>query len=182
MSVVIWFAPWPPVRESRVRIRSPHQKHQKKFSLVWVFFKKKRYSSTSGLLSFNKPEKVLWTIAKIIIIINYILHATLIVKVSKNPDSANCSINVSCQREVHTYTVYIVHNQAWKCQFLSKLLTMKTFVTFLLLVLVVVDGQKKSNEYVSIFKCKHLFPVHICFLFTRFLNCWKRGCGRIWFF
>ena len=36
---------------------------------------------------------------------------------------------------------------------------MKTFVTILLLVLVVVDGQKKSNEYVSIFKRKHLFPV-----------------------
>ena len=38
---------------------------------------------------------------------------------------------------------------------------MKTFVTFLLLVLVVVDGQKKSNEYVSIFKRKHLFPVFV---------------------
>ena len=62
MSVVIWFAPWPPVRESRVRIRLPHR-NLTKFILVWLFFKK-RYSSTSGLLSFKKPETVLWTIAK----------------------------------------------------------------------------------------------------------------------
>ena len=46
VSVVIWFAPWPPVRESQVRIRSPHR------------------NLTSGLLSFKKPETVLWTIAK----------------------------------------------------------------------------------------------------------------------
>ena len=42
---------------------------------------------------------------------------------------------------------------------------MKTFVTVVLLVLVVVDGQKKSNEYVSIFKRKHLFPVFVLFFF-----------------
>ena len=62
VSVVIWFAPRPPDRESRVRIRSPHR-NLTKFILVWVFFKK-RYSSISGLLSFKKPETVLWTIAK----------------------------------------------------------------------------------------------------------------------
>ena len=50
------------LRESRVRIRSPHR-NLTKFILVWLFFKK-RYSSTSGLLSFKKPETVLWTIAK----------------------------------------------------------------------------------------------------------------------
>ena len=47
---------------------------------------------------------------------------------------------------------------------------MKTFVTFLLLVLVVVDGQK--NGYVSIFKRKHLFPV---FVFYQILELLKRG-------
>ena len=31
VSVVIWFAPWPSVRESRVRIRSPHRNLQ-----LWI--------------------------------------------------------------------------------------------------------------------------------------------------
>ena len=53
--MVIWFALWPPVRESRVRIRSPHG-NLTKFILVWTFF-------NSGLLSFNKSEKMLYTIA-----------------------------------------------------------------------------------------------------------------------
>ena len=36
VSVVIWFAPRPPVRESRVRIQSPHR-NLTKFILIWVF-------------------------------------------------------------------------------------------------------------------------------------------------
>ena len=78
MSVVIWFAPWPPVRESRVRIRLPHR-NLTKFILVWLFFKK-RYSSTSGLLSFKKPVTVLWTRAKNYYLVVVVLCAPAVLR------------------------------------------------------------------------------------------------------
>ena len=56
------------------------------------------------------------------------------------------------QREVcTTHKVYIVCNPALKYQLQFKLLSMKTFVVLLSIFLLVVDGQKKSNEYVSSF-------------------------------
>ena len=48
VSVVMWFAPWPPVRESRVRIPLQHG-NLVKFILVWVFF------NPSGILTQPYP-------------------------------------------------------------------------------------------------------------------------------
>ena len=44
VSVVMWLAPWPPVRETRVQIQEQHG-NLVKFILVWVFF------NPSGILT-----------------------------------------------------------------------------------------------------------------------------------
>ena len=44
VSVVMWLAPWPPVRETRVQIPEQHG-NLVKFILVWVFF------NPSGILT-----------------------------------------------------------------------------------------------------------------------------------
>ena len=53
----------------------------------------------------------------------------------------------------NTQSIYILRNPAIKSQLQFKLLDMKTFVILLSIFLLVVDGQKKSNGYVSFSFC-----------------------------
>ena len=62
----------------------------------------------------------------------------------------------------NTQSIYILRNPAIKSQLQFKLLDMKTFVILLSIFLLVVDGQKKSNGYVSFFFLRHRNLQNIC--------------------